>query len=236
MKKIHWFCSVAMLLVATACSKNDDVDTSLLKVEAPMAEFASVTEFEATVLRLMKSSLEEQIAWCQENNIVSQCMLYDQAIDELEKIQELRDTTEYYHFKEKYSPYFLFNENDVYDLNPYIPSNDLGNNLVCNINGDVKIDGEVVNFNDLTSFEETTYGKYLEEVVHGRSKPGDLVEEKTNYLQIVEGGDRKMWAEAQRKYGEVYIKLSAHKKGWLGGWNNYKTTYFIKYANQELAS
>ena len=112
MKKIHWFCSVAMLLVATACSKNDDVDTSLLKVEAPMAEFASVTEFEATVLRLMKSSLEEQIAWCQENNIVSQCMLYDQAIDELEKIQELRDTTEYYHaiddFKEKYSPYFLF--------------------------------------------------------------------------------------------------------------------------------
>lgn len=236
MKKIYLLFGLISLIMTVSCSKNQDMETPSPEASLAMAEFNSMEEFNQTVIKLMKATPLEQIEWCRENNIISQYMLYDQAIEELEEIQNLRDTTAYYQsleqFRSKYSKYFLFNDNDPSDLNPYIPSNDLGNNLVCNAEGNVKIAGEIVNFNELSSFEETTYGKFLKETNASRAS-GDIVDEKINYLYIKEGGDRKMWAESQRKEENVYIKLSAHKKGWLGGWNNYKTTYRIKYLSHE---
>lgn len=228
--KISSLISIALVIMLASCSKQEGTEALEPQVNLNMVEFNDLDEFNNTVENLLQSSEQVQIAWCKERGLVSQNMMYDQALEELEEIQNLRDTVAYYkaldNYKKKYSKYFVFNEKEEdCDLSPYIPSNNLGAYLVCNANGDVKIGGEVKNFNELKSFEETNYGRYIRGIGLSRN----TVDERDNYLYIKEGGDRKMWAEAQRKQRGVYIKYSAHKKGWLGGWNNYKTTYFTQY-------
>lgn len=231
MKKISLLFSVVLFIMLGSCAKNDKVEIIESQDNLQMAEFRNMEEFNNTVEDLLQSSEEIQIAWCKERGLISQNMMYDQALTELDRIGEQRDTLTYYHelssFKMKYSAYFLFNEHkEDNDISPYIPSNTYGRYLVCNANGDVKIAGKIKNFNELKSFDETTYGKYLRGF--SRSKK-DTIEEKVNSLYIREGGDRKMSAEAFRSLRGVYIKYEARKKNWLGSWRSYKTTYLTQY-------
>lgn len=235
MMRISSLISIALLIVLSSCSKNEGTEVVEPRANLNMAEFRDLDEFNNTVSDLLQSSEEVQIAWCKERGLVSQNMMYDQALAELDRIGELRDLSEYYRelekFKTEYSAYFLFNEHEEdNDISPYIPSNTHGPYLVCNANGDVKIAGEVKNFNDLKSFDETTYGKHLRGL--SRSK-GDIVEEKVNSLYIREGGDRKMSAESFRDKRGVYIKYEARKKNWVGSWRSYKTTYLTQYISHE---
>lgn len=236
---------IKCLFVAAVCCfcllscSNEDLEKTVPEIPTPIApiskmssmlRFKDLNELEETVIRLVKSDEEQQKNWAYSLNFTSQKMVYNQALDELEKLQKLTDyatfSKEYKKFRSKYSPYFLFNENkEDEDLSPYIPSDRVGFWMVCDVKGNVMVGDSVWNFNELKSLEETSYYKSI----HSPQTHG--VEEKENYLYIKEG-KRKMWAGAVRDLRMVCIRYSAHKKS-MFGWNKYRTKYFTAYISHD---
>lgn len=114
--------------------------------------FASERAMYATIWELMDMTDAERNAWyIQQNvNFISQEDAMWVVVDEL---KTKRSREEIRTCQDKYSSIFLFNHNEAdRDISPYIPNEKPGISLVCNAYGNVTIAGELVNFNDLTSY------------------------------------------------------------------------------------
>lgn len=163
---------------------------------------------------LIKMNNYEREKWYMSKGFTSAEQMLLCAEEELELIKTIEDI---YSYKQKYSKYFIFENNEVEtNINPYLKIGKFGYSYVCNINGDVIINNEICNYNDLTSYEETSDYKN-NNIPITRSAP-------TNKISI-QNGSRKFWAEVKLIGDDVYIEFYARKR--TGWWNDYKTTYTI---------
>lgn len=184
-----------------------------------MLSFASVSEMEEQIRDLIEMNQEGLNAWYEDRGFESQYVALYKASEGIENATTLAEAEA---VKDKYSEYFLYNDNpadeDLY--NPYLPNENSSYAYVCNIRGEVRIGGVVKNFNTIKRAEDTEEYKLLHNTTRG-------VVTDTNYLKSTVG-DRKFWAEANKDVNDfVTLKLTAHKKT-LFGWNKYKTMYFIR--------
>lgn len=185
---------------------------------------------ERTLSMLLKMNDNELLAWYDSMAFVSQSMAREAA---LEEFQQLTSLSEYPAFKAKYQGQFLFNDNlDEEDYQPYLAAGRFGYELILNADGNVIVDGAIVNYN-YTSFEETMYYR----VAHQTPSSADSLltrispETKTNQV-YVQSGKKKFWAWAVRNGADIYIQVTAQKKN-LFGWNDYKTDYYFTFANRD---
>ena len=139
-------------------------------------------------------------------------------IDEMDTIQSIEELND---IRTKYIGLLVFNDNkEDNDATPYIPSSSYSADLVCNKYGNVMINGEVRNLNDVTSYSEIEKKSMM----------------KTSNHQLLEGTgcvenadkDRKYWCEAwfNLRTGCFDIRLVAHKQTWFG-YMAYRTVYAL---------
>ena len=162
---------------------------------------------------------EALASWYQSNgNFQSQNEFMWDVVEELNNSSSMEDVRA---TQAKYKDLLLFNNNESdEDVAPYIPSNHRGTELVCNKYGNVLVNGEVKNFNNLTAYEQT--------------KDYEINQARKERRVLLHGGSavdgkRKFWVELylNRPSGWVEVQLSAHKKTWIG-WNKYSTVYAVR--------
>ena len=168
---------------------------------------------EAQIHTMLEMEPEELEAWYREHNFKSQ---YDALYEAAEAIDCAKTLAEAQSIKEQYSEYFLYNDNPGDDelFNPYLPNENPEYAYVCNIRGEVEIDGSVVNFNTLNSVEET-HEYQLTHAAETRAK----VEQHDNYLKGITNR-HKYWAEGRLDKNEVVSII------FLGGINIKLLTMF----------
>lgn len=218
---------IAAAIIVCSCEKEQmtmfdkNVIGTVTRSSCSMLSFSSEDEMFEQIQSLKLMTEEEQDAWYKKHadNFVSQQQFMWQIVEELDNATSLEEVR---NIQAKYTGQMLFNTNpEDEDIAPYIPSNYKGTEFVCDRNGDVMIAGEVCNYNNLTSYEQTT--DYLfnhQSQTRTREKLAGV------YAQ---DGKRKFWSEAYLNTvtGGVEIRLAAHKKN-MFGWNKYKTSYGIK--------
>lgn len=196
-------------------------DNHATRAATNILSFKSVEEMEAQIHTMLEMEPEELEAWYREHNFKSQ---YDALYEAAEAIDRAKTLAEAQSIKEQYSEYFLYNDNPGDDelFNPYLPNENPEYAYVCNIRGEVEIDGSVVNFNTLNSVEET-HEYQLTHAAETRAK----VEQRVNYLKGITNR-HKYWAEGRWDKNEVVsIEFTAHKHN-IFGWNKYKTAYYVQ--------
>lgn len=196
-------------------------DNHATRAATNILSFKSVEEMEAQIHTMLEMEPEELEAWYREHNFKSQ---YDALYEAAEAIDRAKTLAEAQSIKEQYSEYFLYNDNPGDDelFNPYLPNENPEYAYVCNIRGEVEIDGSVVNFNTLNSVEET-HEYQLTHAAETRAK----VEQHDNYLKGITNR-HKYWAEGRLDKNEVVsIEFTAHKHN-IFGWNKYKTAYYVQ--------
>ena len=242
MKKISTILLFVSCSFGFACCQSErcfqetlaSIPNNEIKTTNNLLKFSSKEAMYDTISMLLKHTTEEQIAWCKKKNFQSLDMFYQDALDELEKIQNSTNYDIYqkrYHaFREKYTKYFLFNSIDSSDLSPYLATHITAQALIANTDGYIIVEDSLININAVKAFTELEYGKMeLAALSSIQTKSDDVYfEEEINKLYI-KTAKRKMWAEVEISNNTVYIKYSAHKKGVFGGWNKYKTEYPTRY-------
>lgn len=211
-----------------------EINNSLARNQKILS-FSSWDEMQDTLNMLLQSSEENQLKWYQEKNFKSLDNLFCEASDELEDIQNSSSyedyLSKYKSFVKKYSPYFLFNDQDSTDLNPYIATNKTLIAHIADINGNLMINDSIVNINTIKKI--TDLNKYkIEQSASSPQTKGTVFEEMTNSL-LIKTANNKMWAEVELLGAQVYIKYSSHKKGIFGGWNNRQRKYSTRYISSE---
>lgn len=185
-----------------------------VSVENGMLKFADEAAAESTLSMLLKMDETQLAAWYDSIGFVLQETVYNKALDEMENM--VSDVA-YPALKAKYQDILLFNDVDVKDKTPYLPTQQVGYSLILNTSGFVLIGNEIKNYN-YGSFRETKY--YRSTLPQTKDYDKD---ENVNYLYVHEG-DRKFWAEAGRANDVVFIEFTARKTT-IVGWNTYKTKY-----------
>lgn len=197
-----------------------------------LLSFSSIEEMEFQIADLIAMEPTTSKAWYANKGFVSQADVYNIAIAELNAINTIDEAKA---FKQKYSEIFMFNDNINDDelYNPYIPSDHFGYSLVCNKYGDVIINGEVKNFNNLTSVQQTSTYK----MSHMPSTRAGLeIVKRDNYLYVYNGQGNKFWAEAKRDARDnIYIEYTAQRRRSFG-WNHYSERYSITYISHDASS
>ena len=228
---------VAIIAIACSCEKEQmlpepDKETTfqVQELETRSTEailsFASLEEMEMQIAKLATMSEKEQNTWYAERNFESQ---YDALYRAAAEIDEATTLEEAEAIKAKFSPYFLYNENPADEelFNPYLPNEKPDYAYVCNINGEVIIAGEIVNFNTITNVRDTHEYQLSHNAITRASAPN--ITEQNILKRTV--GKRKFWAEGRyiAEFRAVLIEFTAHKKG-IFGWNKYTTAYHIRIA------
>lgn len=151
--------------VFTSCQKNtllpeeslsNDSQNTIKPLEASdeMLSFNSEEEMYKAIDRLKMSNNASLKTKATNSNFTSLNDIYKQALAELAEQSENFELAN--QIKEKYQPYFLYNDNPADDemYNPYIKT-PLDLSYICDRNGNVIINGEVKNFNIADSVQET---------------------------------------------------------------------------------
>lgn len=230
MRISNYLSLLSVAILACAC-ENDfqptEAPSSLSDIHATRAatnilSFKSVEEMEAKIHAMLEMEPEELEAWYREHNFKSQ---YDALYEAAEAIDRAKTLAEAQSIKEQYSEYFLYNDNPADDelFNPYLPNENPEYAYVCNIRGEVEIDGSVVNFNTLNSVEET----HEYQLTHAAETRAS-VDQHQNYLKGTTKR-HKFWAEGRyaKENRLVMIEFTAHRKN-IFGWNKYACKYHIK--------
>lgn len=226
---------VMVHIAALVCACEKDVEMNPASVEnetrtvsdtpaRSMLSFESIEQMERQIHLLLEMSPDELEAWYARYDFMSQ---YDALYRAAEEIDDATTLEQAEAIKEKYSPFFLYDNNPTNEnmYNPYLPNENPLYAYVCNINGEVNIGGETVNFNTISDVRDT-HEYRLTHSVSTRAVADNITE--TNMLKRTVG-KHKFWAEghytAENRY--VQIEFTAHKKGTFG-WNKCKQNYHIK--------
>lgn len=229
--KITKFLLLAMVIpLACACEKEMATDVTPdqpkeTRVSTEMLSFASVEEMQDQINTLSGMTSDEMSAWYASRNFESQ---YDAMYRVAQKFDTASSLEEAEAIKAEYASYFLFNENPADDelFNPYLRNENPDYAYVCNVNGDVKIGGQIVNFNTITDVKDT----HEYQITHKAETRG--VDQNQNYLKGTTKR-HKFWAEGRysTESHRVQIEFTAHHKN-MFGWNKYACKYHIKIAAQ----
>ncbi len=207
--------------------------------------FASNEEMEETISVLLNMTDEEITQWYAANHpdFVSMWQVYQTALDDAEFLgesEEIISMEDADRFKANYADYLLFNDDITDDMLycPFLPISRDAYVYLANKNGDVIIAGEVVNLKDVKSVQETMFYQVDKEaqLLELSSTRGEINDSnhqiitREHYLYIYnKGADRKMWAETIKEGNKRWIKLSAHKKRTLLGWQKCKAKYRLTF-------
>lgn len=228
MKITKFMILIAAAIIVCSCEKEqtptfdkNGIEDVTTRSSGSMLSFSSEDEMFEQIQSLKLMTEDEQDAWYKKhaNAFVSQQKFMWQIVEELDNASSMETVRE---IQAKYTGQMLFNTNpDDEDIAPYIPSNYKGTEFVCDKNGNVLIAGKVRNYNNLTSYEQTS--DYL-----FNHQPQTRAREKLAGV-YAQDGKRKFWSEAYLNTvtGGIEIRLAAHKKN-MFGWNKYKTSYGIK--------
>lgn len=105
-----------------------------VSVENGMLKFADEAAAESTLSMLLKMDETQLAAWYDLIGFVSQETVYNKALDEMENM--VSDVA-YPALKAKYQDILLFNDVDVKDKTPYMPTQQVGYSLILNTSGSV---------------------------------------------------------------------------------------------------
>lgn len=153
--------------------------------------------------------------------------IYDDYVSALSEADNYYDSeNKYKEFKNKY-PNLYFPEHDD-DYSVYLPVSDKATAKLLNSNGDVKINGQIVNMKDITTYDQ------LVELGETMTTNGISTFDYTgNYLngtpQLENGGNRRLTIKVYTEPGSsgvaevIVVDVSFRKKGFLGAWYNYKS-------------
>lgn len=215
-----------VVALSCACEKEMAADTTPdqpkeTRASTGVLSFASVEEMQQQINALSDMTSEELSAWYASHNFESQ---YDAMYRVAQKFDSVSSLEEAEAIKAEYASYFLFNENPADDelFNPCLPNENPDYAYVCDINGDVRIGGEMVNFNTITDVKDT----HEYQLTHKVQTRG--VDQKGNYLKGTTKR-HKYWAEGRYRAEDrqVQIEFTAHHKN-MFGWNKYACKYHIK--------
>ena len=149
---------------------------------------------------------------------------YEEAMNEADNYYDSME--HYYEFKEKH-PTLFFPEYEN-DYSAYLPVSNKYVAQLLNINGDVKIGGEIVNMKDVNSYEQLVeLGEAMPEYdISTYDYTGDYL---NGTPELKNGGDRKLkirvYCEpgSEGVYQAIVVDVSFRKKGAFGAWYNYKS-------------
>lgn len=238
--KTIFYLFISFISVLYGCQKEQDFfdqqatpEWNYSKQDLTILNFTSKEAMSDTLNMLIHLSDEMQIAWAKKNNFMSLNILYWEALDELEDIQNSPNYQEYKRrynaYRKRYSLYFLFNDRDTSDLSPYIATNTTSYALIANIEGKVMINNSLIDINDIEKYDDLDFAKVEKSSINTKST---YFEENINSLYI-KTAKRKTWAKVETNMPYVYLKFFAHKKGPFGGWNKYKTTFSVRYIDHD---
>lgn len=226
MKITRFFLLAMVISLACACEKDVVADVTPdqpqeSSISNEMLSFASLEEMQEQIKVLSDMEPNELKGWYASRNFESQ---YDAMYRFAEKIDNASSLEEAEALKRENACYFLFNENPADEelFNPYLRNENPDYAYVCNINGDVKIGNEVVNFNTLSKVEDTHEYQLTHEVMtRGVDMSGNYLKGTTKR--------HKYWAEGRYRAEDrqVQIEFTAHRKN-MFGWNKYACKYHIK--------
>lgn len=210
--------------------------------EDGMLSFANLDEFQRVVHGLencqtITSKLQANVPILEEEqtlNLEGFKSIYEDYQDALNESENYYDSESHYvEFKEKYSNLYFPEYEDDYSV--YLPVSDKNIAKLLNTDGDVKINGEVINMKDVFTYEklvelreimsdnENSRIVYADEYLNGTPKL-----DKSGYRIKV----RVYTEPGSSGVGEVIIvDVSFRKKGFLGVWYNYKSSTTVGWVN-----
>lgn len=243
MKKRNLFLTVIACLLLVSCDKNENSPAveaapfvvSELSASDDMLSFSSMAELDRAVGSLLRMNSTEQASWYSQYStkgagFTSLEQIYNSAVDEFLSFVDLgiEDLSIAEEIKDKYAPYLLFNDNpeDEELYLPVLPSELFGKSLVTNKNGDVLVGGEVLNFNDVESVEETSHYKYLRMGTKN-------IEEKANYVHLWSRNYRqtttaKLTFIGGYTYVDVHVQSRSERRVSGKWWRNKETTHLFQ--------
>lgn len=230
MKFTKYFLVVAAAAMAFACAKESAPDElpqgepKESQSQVSMLSFVSLDAMKQQINTLSSMESRELDAWYAAKNFESQG---DAAYRVAEEIENAASLAEAEAIKAKYASFFLFNDNpsDEELFNPFIPNENPDYTSVCNINGEVMIGGQVVNFNTITDVKDTHEYQLTHRAI---TRADDNNYERDNVLKRTVG-KHKFWAEGRYEPKDDFVKVefTAHHKGTFG-WNKCKQKFHLR--------
>lgn len=161
--------------------------------------------------------------------------LYDYFTDAMNEAESYYDRPGgYEEFKTKYSMLYFPEEGD--DYSAYLPVKDERIAKLLNANGEVSINGKVLNLNDITSYQqllELGIAATEENSITPTTRAEDY---PLNELPEVKCNNRRLWVVTEVRKGsspgvaeEIAILVRFRKKGLFGKWYNYGSTTYLKF-------
>lgn len=116
--------------------------------ESQVLKFKDESVYEQTVAKIRKMSIPETLTFFEELGFDGAYTQLKNAENELDSLFDIEDDAEFVKaitsYKQKYTNKFVFNEDDIYDLSPYLPYSDADMELVGNLQGQVMIGNQIV--------------------------------------------------------------------------------------------
>lgn len=150
---------------------------------------------------------------------------YEAALNEADKYYDTKN--HYEEFKEKYSNLYFPEHED--DYSAYLPVSDENVAKLLNVNGEVEINGKIINMKDVSTYEELMkLGRTMEDYTVLKS---DYIGNYINgFPELENGGNRRLKCRVYTQpgstgvYEEIVVDISFRKKGAFGIWYNYSST------------
>ncbi len=225
-------------------SKNPDVKIVLLSegivtksgevTEKTILQFKDLETFNKTVKELSSGTKEAALAWEKELGFISLNTIFDNAMEEAATLGQ--SEADYKNFKAKYSESLYFPEYKD-DYGAYLPVSNESLAFVLNCDGEVMIGEEIMNFVDITTYEQLQQiGQAMYDL--GTDTPmlmaagvGDYLGDQYDSGWQIED-DRKLRLKIGRRIRErqgegpfviaLHYEISFRKKVWIG-WVNYSS-------------
>lgn len=191
---------LSMIAIAiTSCSQHDQVEqiqsetqndasTQKISFSTKTLEFKDYEDFSKTFMDLISMNEDDREQWfADKTDFVSQAQAANTVSLQLIKCKTIEEII---NLRDQYTDLFVFN-NDIAsdDYTPHPKADELGYSMIVNAYGNVIIGGKVVNFNSITSYDQSWIGK-IEKQAATKGQ-----EKRTNYVHIWTDS-RKMWVEA----------------------------------------
>lgn len=209
--------------------------------EDEMLSFATFDEFQEVVKSLKNSqviiSQLEYIPMVENDNILqldnfkSMYKEYEEALEEADNYYD--SETHYLEYKEKYSNLYFPEYMDDYSV--YLPVSDKDVAKLLNVNGDVKINGNIVNMKDVSTYEKLV--ELGETMLDEKSSIMVYSDEYLNGTPEVRKGDNKLKVRVYTEPGSngvgevIVVDVSFRKKGFMGIWYNHKSKTTLGWVN-----
>lgn len=151
-------CAKENLEITSPTTRVTNESAKTIEFSKETLKFASMDELDNTILDILLMTPEQQDLWIADHaGFVPMC---EAAVIVSDQITKCSSSDEVLALYEMYSDIFIFNPNKkIIKSIPFYKSNKTGYSWVCNAYGDVEIAGQIVNLNDITTFEETWVGK-----------------------------------------------------------------------------